>query len=294
MLTAVTIGSPRAFLGDFFLCATGFIRRENHLFHHLTDHAVGENVGGSTVFFAHGEGFVAAVAHFLGGIGREDKTAVCTVSSALDNLEVVALFRADVAETGTAAHDVDDDRGQFKRREVADSFLFQADSESGTSGHDAFAGGACADYHIDCADFRFRLKKGAVKHREKFCGGMGDFTRGGDRIAVECIASGKQSPVDDGFVSFEQQTVQICHVVTSISVFRNFKDCDCARFGTLIEAGSAADALIFDRLNKCVAHFVQMFSHGKNGTRTRQNTASASLALFGFHFDFITLHSKPP
>ena len=190
--------------------------RQGDRFHHLPDHAVGEDVGGSAVFFAHCESIVAAVAHLLYGVGGEDKTAVCAVSAALDDLEIVALFGADVAESGTSAHDVNDHGGQFKRRQIADRFLFEADSEPGTSGHDAFSRRACADDHVDCADFRFRLKESPVEHREKFCGGMGDFTRGRDRITVKSIASGEQCAVDDRFVSFEQQTVQICHFITSI------------------------------------------------------------------------------
>ena len=74
-------------------------------------------------------------AHLLHGIGREDQGAVVAVAAALDDLEVVALLGSDVAEPGSAAHDVGDDAGQFGSGEIADAFLHQADAGTARCGH---------------------------------------------------------------------------------------------------------------------------------------------------------------
>ena len=74
------------------------------------------------------EGERGEVGHFLNGIGRDDQRAVVAVAAAFDHLDVVALFGRDVAETGTAAHDVGDDAGEFGSGQVAEAFLHEADA----------------------------------------------------------------------------------------------------------------------------------------------------------------------
>jgi hypothetical protein len=178
--------------------------RELDGFHHLADVAVGQNVDRVAVFVGEFEGERGEVGHLLDGVGREDERAVAPVAAAFDDLDVIGLFRCDVAESGTAAHDVGDDAGKFRAGEIADAFLHEGDAGSAGCAHGADARGGGAVDHVDGGDFAFRLEEGAADERHVFRGRLGDLAGGGDRIAVVGPASGEDGGFDDGFVAFDQ------------------------------------------------------------------------------------------
>ena len=183
-------------------------------FHHLTDNAVSHDVGGHTVFFSHFKGENREVAHFLNGVGGEDQTVITAVTAALDQLEIVRLFRTDVSETRTAAGDVNDDGRHFVGGEIADTFLLQTDTQTGTAGHGAASACGGTDDHVDGTDFGFSLNEGAFQTGEEQSGGVSHFTCRGDRVTEETVAAREQSAVDGGFIAFEQQALIVLHDVT--------------------------------------------------------------------------------
>lgn len=70
---------------------------------------------------------------------------------ALDALEIVALGGLDVAQTGAAAHDVDDHGGDAGACAVGDALLLQGHTGAGRRGDDAGAGTGSAVHHVDRA-----------------------------------------------------------------------------------------------------------------------------------------------
>ncbi|MPN30668.1 hypothetical protein SDC9_178139 [bioreactor metagenome] len=138
--------------------------------------------------------------------------------AAFYHLVVVRLFRPDVAESGTAARDVHHQRRKFAARKVADSLLFEADSQPRTGGHAAPAVGGGSHDHVDGGDFALRLEEGSSELRETARRGVGDFAGRSDRIAEETFTARQQRAVDDGLVAFEQDPVGVFHGFTHLSL----------------------------------------------------------------------------
>ena len=120
--------------------------RQNGLFlefdglHHLAHEAVGKNHHGIAISIGEFKGESGQVGHLLYGVRREHDGAVVAVASAFHHLVIIALFRCDIAEAGSAARDVGDDAGQLGARHVADAFLHQADAGAARGRHAANAG----------------------------------------------------------------------------------------------------------------------------------------------------------
>lgn len=90
----------------------------NHLghlnrLHHLGDDAVGQEKDGHPVLLRLFKGEHHNIDCFLyrgGGVGQQ---MVVAVSAALDALKIVALRGLDIAQTGAAAHNVENDAGKL-------------------------------------------------------------------------------------------------------------------------------------------------------------------------------------
>jgi len=89
------------------------------------------------------------IAHLLDTVGRQHDVAIVAVAAPLYHLEVVPLFRADVAETRTSPHDIDDDARKFCACQVGYALLHQTDSRAGRCGHDPDSRGRRAEDHVD-------------------------------------------------------------------------------------------------------------------------------------------------
>ena len=136
------------------------------------------------------------------------------MTAALADLKVVGLLGTDVAQSGTAAGDVNDDNGQFQSGDIADAFLLQTDTQSGAGGHGAFTRSGGTHDHVDGADLGLSLQKDAVQHGEEFGGRVCHFAGGGDGISEIAVASGDEGTVDNCFVTFEHQRVAVSHDFT--------------------------------------------------------------------------------
>ncbi len=118
-------GGPRALGADFVVGASRPLGREHHFFHHLPDDSVGENHRRSAVFEGEVEAEGHEVGHFLNGGRGEDDKVVIAVASAFCGLEIVALGGLDCAESGAAAHTVEDERRELGGGKVGYAFLFE-------------------------------------------------------------------------------------------------------------------------------------------------------------------------
>ena len=87
---------------------------------------------------------------------------IVAVAAALDALKVVALGGLDIAQTGAAAHDVQNDAGYLSAGAVGDALLLQADAGRGGRGDDARAGTGSAVHHIDRRHFALGLQVAAA------------------------------------------------------------------------------------------------------------------------------------
>ena len=151
------------------------------------------------------------------------------MTAALDHLIVVGLFGSDVTETGTATHDVSDHAGQFRACDVGNTFLFEADPQTGGCSHAASAGSSGAVNHVDGCNLTFRLNEGSSQRGEELCGRVCDFAGGCDGIAEICFTTGKERAVNDRFIALEQDFVRtFCH---DSVLLHDFHDGDRARFG---------------------------------------------------------------
>ena len=174
---------------------------ELHRLHHLADVAIRQHEDGIAVAVGQIEGVVGEIGHLLHGVGREHQRAIAAVSAALHHLVIIALLGRDVAQAGSAAHDVRDHAGQFRTGDIADALLHEADPRPAGCGHGADTGRRSPIQHVDCGHFALRLHEGAARRRHVERGGFGDFARRGDRVAVESPASGQNGALDDGFVA---------------------------------------------------------------------------------------------
>ena len=104
---------------------------ESDGFHHLTEQTVREYDCGHSVLIREVERACYAVSHFLYSRGSENDDVVIAVTYALCDLVVVRLRRLDAAETGTAAHYVDDDAGQIRTRDIGYTLGFKGNSGRG-------------------------------------------------------------------------------------------------------------------------------------------------------------------
>ncbi len=77
--------------------------------------------------------------------------------------EGVALGGLDVAQTGAAAHDVDDHGGDAGACAVGDALLLQGHAGAGRRGDDAGAGTGSAVHHVDRRHFALGLQEAAAE-----------------------------------------------------------------------------------------------------------------------------------
>ena len=186
----------------------GFVGRDDlaefeiERLHHLAHESVGQNDSGIAIPVREFEGENGEVRHLLHGRGGDDEIAIIAVASAFDHGKVVALLGSDIAQTGTSTHDVDNDTGQFRTREIGDAFLHQADAGAGRTGHHSHAGRGCAVHHIDGSGLALGLHESSADFGKIERGGLGNFAGGGDGISVVGAASSQHCALDDGNVTF--------------------------------------------------------------------------------------------
>ena len=82
---------PRTFANDLFLCAAGFLLRQHHLLHHLSDDTVAKNHCGVAVTERQGEGKVHEIGHLLNRVGGKDNDVVVAIAATACGLQIVAL-----------------------------------------------------------------------------------------------------------------------------------------------------------------------------------------------------------
>jgi hypothetical protein len=99
------------------------------------------------------------IAHFLDTVGRQNDVAIITMTTSLYHLEVVPLFRTDIAETGASPHDVHNDAGEFRSGQVRYALLHQTDSRAGRCGHGPDSRRRRAEDHVDRGNLTFGLEK---------------------------------------------------------------------------------------------------------------------------------------
>ena len=75
------------------------------------------------------------------------------MSAAMHRLVVICLSGSDVAQTGTTAHHVDQNRGNFRPGNIGDTFHHQANTRAGRGRHDANACASRAVHHVDRTQF---------------------------------------------------------------------------------------------------------------------------------------------
>ncbi len=97
-------------------------------FHHLTDHAIKEHHDGDAVLICQVKSLLHKIDDLLDGGRRQDDQAVITIAAATSSLEIITLGWLDGTKAGAAAHDIDDDCGQFRTAHVGDPLLLQADA----------------------------------------------------------------------------------------------------------------------------------------------------------------------
>ena len=124
---------------------------------------------------------------------------VVAVAAALGALEVVALGGLDVAETGAAAHDVEDHAGQLGAGAVGNALLLQADSGAGGRGDDARAGTGGAVHHIDRRDFALGLEEASSDLGHAGGHVLRDLGLRGDGVAEEETCAGANGGLGDRF-----------------------------------------------------------------------------------------------
>ena len=133
---------------------------------------------------------------------------VVAVAAALDALEIVALGGLDAAQTGAAAHDVEDHAGQLSACDVGDALLLQADTGAGGRGDDAGAGTGSAVHHVDCRNLALRLEEAAAHLGHTGGHIFGNFCLRGDRIAEEETCAGADCGLRNRFATLHKSQ---CH-----------------------------------------------------------------------------------
>jgi hypothetical protein len=117
--------------------------------------------------------------------------------------KVVALLGSDVAQAGTAAHDVDDHARQFRAGQIRNAFLHQAEARVPDDAVITRTPAEAAPYTMLMeAVFALGLHERAADFRKIQRGGFGDFAGGGDGISVIGAASGQHGAFDDRNVAF--------------------------------------------------------------------------------------------
>ena len=129
---------------------------------------------------------------------------IVTVAAALDALEIVALRSLDVAQTGAAAHDVQDHAGQLGAGAVGNALLLQADAGAGGGGDDAGTGTGCAVHHVDGRNLALGLEEAASDLRHTGGHVLGNLGLRSDGIAEEEARAGTNGGLGDCFASLHQ------------------------------------------------------------------------------------------
>ncbi len=129
---------------------------------------------------------------------------VVAVAAALDALEIIALRGLDVAQSGAAAHNVQNYAGQLRTRAVADAFLLQGDAGAGGGSDGAHAGTGRAVDHVDCRNFAFRLQEAAAHFRHTGGHILRNFCLRCNRIAEEESRASPDGRFSDRFAALHQ------------------------------------------------------------------------------------------
>ena len=177
---------------------------EGYRLHNLTEQTVAQNADGRAVFVRLVKGIIENVDCLLNGAGSVSQKLVVAVSAALDRLKIVALRSKYSAETGTAAHHVDDDAGQLGARYVGNALLLQAYAGAGAAGHGSRACTCRAVNHVDSRHFAFRLNEVSADLADSPAHVFGNFVLRGDGIAEEISAAASDCGFGNGFVALHQ------------------------------------------------------------------------------------------
>ena len=163
--------------------------REFDRLHHLTEQTVREQHDGHSVLFAELKCTDNEVHDLLHGIRRKDDEAEIAVAEALCCLPVILLGGLNGTETRAAALNIDEETWNIRTCDIGDTLGFQRDSGRGGGCHDAGAGAACAENHIDRCDLRFSLKKDTAALGHLLGEILGKLGLRGDRVAKEALAA---------------------------------------------------------------------------------------------------------
>ena len=110
---------------------------------------------------------------------------IVAVAAALDALEIVALRGLDVAQTGAAAHHVDDDGGNTGACAVGNALLLQGHAGAGRRSDDAGAGTGSAVHHVDGRHLALGLQEAAADLGHTGGHVLRDLRLGSDGVAEE-------------------------------------------------------------------------------------------------------------
>ena len=185
-------------LGFFGRLVLDHLRHFDRL-HHLGDDAVEQEQNGDAVLLGLLIGEHHRVHDLLDGGGRVGQQVVVAVAAALGGLEIVALGGLDVAEAGTAAHDVQDHAGQLSAGDVGDALLLQGDAGAGRRGDNAHAGTGSAVHHVDGRHFALGLQEAAADFGHTGGHVFGDLSLRGNGVAEEETCAGANGSLGDRF-----------------------------------------------------------------------------------------------
>ena len=196
--------------------------------HHLGDDAVSQEQHGHAVLLRLLKGEHHDVDGLLHGGGSVGQQVVVAVAAALDALEIVALGGLDVAETGAAAHDVQDHARETGAGAVGNALLLQRNAGAGGGGDDARAGTGGAVHHVDRRDLALGLEEAASDLGHTGGHVFGDLSLRGDGVAEEETRAGADGGLSDRFGPLHKSQSH-CHFLLNLSRSGWPHPCRCGR-----------------------------------------------------------------
>ena len=117
---------PGLVLGYFINRGDAFCFGKNNGLHHLSHHTVGKDHHRVAVFFCQIKAFVNEVNTFLNACGSENGDLAVAVVAAAGNLIIVCLSGLNAADAGTAAGNIEHNKGNFGRADKTETLLHKA------------------------------------------------------------------------------------------------------------------------------------------------------------------------
>ena len=129
---------------------------------------------------------------------------IVAMPAAARSLEVIRLRGLNAAKAGTAALDIDHNRGKIRPCQIGKSLAFERNSRAGGRRHHALARGCQAIDHVDGGHFTFGLQECAADFGHALCHVSGNFGLRRDRIAEVVAAARQNCSFRNGLIALHQ------------------------------------------------------------------------------------------